>query len=115
MDDSVKYSVPQDKLTTVLAAAFDLSSPQGMGFLHYQPGNAKPELFQEVVDEAVAADPAKPFFKSISLDYVQGRACKFNVHYDKDGWYIEGPRWYDHSPEALLELVNRCGLELRSN
>lgn len=113
MEPKVKYSVPQEKLGEVLAAAFDLSRPQGLGFLHYKPGSADAEMFRDDIKRAIAADTSKPFFKSIHLDYVQGCACKFSIRYDADGWFVEGPRWYDHSPEALLELVNRCGLKER--
>src|SRR5690349_14488732 len=114
MSDEIKYAVPQDKLTEVLVAAFNLSAPQGLGFLHYKPGDAQDELFREDVERAIAESPDKPYCKSIHLDYVQGRACKFNVHYDADGWFIVGPRWYDHSPQALLELVKRCGIVERA-
>jgi hypothetical protein len=114
MSDSIRYDVPQNKLAGVLNAAFHLSRPQGLGFLNFDPdGNMLPE-FEAHAKEAISADTSKHFLRSIHLDYVQGRACKFSIHHDSDGWFIEGPRWYDHSEEQLLELVRLCGLEARA-
>ena len=84
----------------LVRAAYDLSRPQGMGFLHFTPD----PLSDAEVEELVQPDG------TTYLDYVRGRACKFGV------WLREGRRvirspWYDHTNAQLLELLARVGVE----
>lgn len=62
------------KLTQV---AYDLSVPQGLGFLHSENGSLSQEEAKDLVD---------PFSKdkniALGLDYVKGRAVKLNVFRD---------------------------------
>lgn len=79
--------------------AYNLSKPQGMGYLHYSPGN----LAQEQV-ERIAMAPG-----GISMDYVQGRAVKLHV-FERDGRSYIRSEWFDHSAEQLRDLLRAIGL-----
>lgn len=87
-------------LADVAKAAYDLSSPIGMGFIHYEEGT----LTDEEANSLVTDDPRTP----LSLDYVKGRACKMTVFKDDEKLYIHD-NWYDHSEDQLLSLIDRVG------
>lgn len=74
----------------VLAALYNRSRPQGMGFLHYDP---KPMT----VEEARALLPQKYF------DYVKGRVLKVNLEKDK---FDEAMYDRDNGPGAAASAVN---------
>lgn len=76
---------------------YELSRPQGMGFLHYQP---KP-LTDDEANNLVKEDGRWP----LDMDYVNGRACKMTVFRDGDKLHIHD-NWYDHSSEQLNELLS---------
>ncbi len=77
---------------------YNLSSPRGMGFLHFKEDGLS--------DEDVAAIIAR----GVRMDYVHGRACKMTVVKRPDGLFIQ-PKWYDHHIEDLKELLKRCNVE----
>lgn len=85
-------------LVDVAKAAYDLSSPQGMGILHYEEGSLTDDEAKSMVTEGDRCP--------LSLDYVKGRACKLTVFADGDRLYIPN-NWYDHSPDQLKQLVER--------
>ena len=85
-------------LVDVVKNVYDLSKPQGAGFLHYEEGGLTD-------DEALSLiDPSDQI--PIMMDYVKGRACKFNV-YMKDGRLLIHDAWYDHTAADLQELIHR--------
>jgi len=90
-------------LREVVSAVYDLSSPRGMGFLHARSGS----LTSDEIDAIL-----KPWQDNgryaVCMDYVHGRACKFNVYRERDRLVING-RWYDHSDAQLAELGRRVG------
>lgn len=89
-------------LTEVAKAAYSLSVPQGMGFIHAQPGPLSDGAAQALVNEY--KDDKRI---ALSMDYVQGRACKLTVFRDGDKLYIPNS-WYDHSEathERLVEML----------
>lgn len=88
-------------LVQVAKIAYDLSKPQGMGFMHFQPGPLDAETAQQIVS-ARTRDPGV----ALSMDYVHGRACKFVVFRDGDKLSVRDS-WYDHTPEQHAELVRR--------
>ena len=88
-------------LVEAVKAAYDLSQPQGLGFLHAQPGSLTDEEAESLVHPA-ARYP-------VSLDYVRGRACKFTVH-KRDGRLWINRRWFDHTEEQQAELLQRLGV-----
>lgn len=106
--DNCFIKVPSDKLSEAVKKAFDLSRPQGMGFLHHQPG----ELSQEELDYIIGGDLGKGRMYLADMDYVRGRSCKFHIRpAQEDGYMLIEPRWYDHSDEALEELLKHLDVE----
>lgn len=94
-------------LRKFVADVYDLSVPQGMGFLHARPG----DLPDEVIDNILKNTPPAI---AVSMDYVLGRACKMTV-YRKEGALLIGAKWFDHSQEQLNELLRRHGITATSS
>ena len=81
----------------LIAGAYNLSIPVGMGMLHYEEGCLSEEEIASLIitnDEVLA----------VSMDYVKGRACKFNI-FKKEGKLLINDDWFDHSPEQLEQLL----------
>lgn len=90
--------IPTNKKIDAIKAAYDLSRPVGMGFMHYQPGGLTDEEAQSLVQPN----------GRVRMDYVKGRCCKFKIN-DK-GTHLEiFDPWHDHSAEDLEELLRRIG------
>lgn len=89
----------------LVRAAYDLSVPQGLGFLHYTPDS----LSEEEIDEILAMPSMAHCL--VNMDYVKGRACKFNVWQEGESLQIANP-WYDHTDAQLTELLRRVGANL---
>lgn len=90
-------------LKDLAKAAYRLSRPQGLGFMHFEECDLPDDLAQQLVDHN-----SKHMGGGLSMDYVKGRACKFNV------WNINGElfirdRWYDHSEYDLQDLLKAIG------
>jgi hypothetical protein len=90
-------------LADLAKAAYRFSRPQGMGFLHYTDGDLSDEDARTIVDRERADGRV-----ALSMDYVNGRACKMVV------WRINGQlfimdKWFDHSPEDLTDLLAVVG------
>ena len=89
-------------LIEAVKAAYEMSVPLGLGFLHAQPGGLTDDEAESLIDK----DARIP----VHLDYVKGRACKFLIHRDADGKLWTPERWYDHSASQLSELLGRLGV-----
>ena len=83
---------------------YELSRPQGMGIIHFQPGG-----LSDVDAEAITNCGNK-----LNMDYVHGRACKFNV-YEENGQRSIPDNWYDHTDAEYKELLNAFGIEIPSD
>jgi hypothetical protein len=83
---------------------YDLSVPQGLGFLHY----TEEPLTDE---EAKSCIFKEPFI--VSMDYVKGRSCKMNVTKENGKLFIPD-RWYDHTDTQLEELLWTFKIEMPS-
>lgn len=82
----------------VIAAAFDRSHAQGMGFLHDKPG----PVTDEEIDSGKRTNQSTGA-ESWSFDYLRGRSMKLHfTAYDSKLWWQLG--WYDHS-EFSQEVV----------
>ena len=81
---------------------YSLSSPQGLGFLHYQPGDITTEQATKLVARFVEDERI-----ALSLDYVLGRACKMVVFRSKGGGYELPDSWFDHTESQYAELLKR--------
>lgn len=76
---------------------YELSMPQGLGFLHYQEGgltDGEAETLLAHSDDRIAID----------MDYVKGRACKMIVFRENGKLFIRNS-WYDHTDDQLRELL----------
>ena len=89
-------------LVELTKAAYRLSAPQGLGFLHAKDG----ELSDEEAQRLIQDDPYMP----LRMDYVHGRACKLGVYKIKERLYIYD-MWYDHTDDDLEELLEAVGVE----
>ena len=80
---------------------YELSSPQGLGFLHAKDGG--------LTDEEAKSFINKKGDISISMDYVHGRACKMNV-LRKEGRLEIRDNWYDHTEDQLNKLLDHFNI-----
>lgn len=90
-------------LRLLIAKAYELSSPQGLGFLHAKPG-ALPDADIDEILERSKDDPLGP----VQMDYVNGRSIKLSVRRRDDKLFIPA-RWYDHHSTQLAELCDAIG------
>lgn len=84
--------------------AYELSIPQGLGFLH---ATASP-----LSDEEATCLVQKEGGIALSLDYVKGRACKMVVWRDAAGKLTIRDAWYDHTNEQFKQLLAAFNLSL---
>lgn len=89
-------------LVALAKKAYELSAPQGMGFLHARDG----ELDEDTAARLVSDDPHFP----LSMDYVHGRACKLTVFKEGDRMFISN-QWHDHSEDQLKQLLEAVGIK----
>lgn len=86
-------------LVEVAKAAYDLSVPQGMEFLHAIDGPMSNEHAASLIKDGRLA---------LQMDYVNGRACKLTV-FRYEGKLLIRNNWFDHSEDDLIELLDRIG------
>lgn len=92
-----QFRIPADRLNLAVRTAYNLSRPQGMGFLHAQPG----DMTEEEAEQVINITPGR----SIRLDYVKGRAVKLSIEKDDEGYYVnDHGNWYDHGPRLWDEF-----------
>lgn len=103
MNTKGMIEVTEVPLGALVAAAYDLSQPRGLGMLHFKPGSLTDEEVAAVVANGGGAVP-------VSMDYVKGRACKFTV-YEREGRRFIRSSWYDHSDADLRDLLARVGID----
>lgn len=90
-------------LAQLMIDVYATSKPQGLGALHFNPEPMTREQAETWIAEQKHYGEKSP----LTLDYVQGRACKFHVFTaidDATRWFIQ-PSWYDHNPLQLLNIV----------
>lgn len=89
-------------LVAFVRAVYERSVPQGMGILHYQPGPLPEDVAAELVHKEGPI--------AVSLDYVQGRACKMVVWREGERLLV-APRWFDHSDSNFDALLAEFGIK----
>lgn len=99
----MRYEFDETKVDDVIRAAYDLSVPQGLGFLHVRPGGLDDETIARIKE-------SKSGLYAASMDYVHGRAVKLTIRREGVICYIPADRWFDHSLEDLRELARRADL-----
>lgn len=103
--DSNSIEITGVDLKKFVQKAYELSQPQGLGFLHYEKGALTDDEAQGIIDSS------RPDGRNaVSMDYVKGRSIKMHVSRD-DGKLFIYNNWYDHSPHQLKELLIHCGFE----
>lgn len=92
--------VPAEKLRDLVRKAYDLSAPQGMGFLQYRDGSLPDQVLDQIVETH------NGWNHGVYMDYVLGRAVKLSIERDDEGYFIhDSGRWFDHSAEQYRELL----------
>ena len=97
-------------LRVMVKKAYDLSDPQGRGFIHFKLGHT---LSEEETDSLMAKGIYS--YLVLSLDYVLGRAVKLSVYHARE---LANPPegmtmwmhsdWFDHSNSQLEALLEAC-------
>jgi hypothetical protein len=97
----MEIDVNDVNMVELIKKAYDLSSPQGLGILHFQNGTLTDEEAKSCISKE----------GMINMDYVKGRACKFGVFrsLETNRLVIHSP-WYDHTDEQLIELLSHVGI-----
>lgn len=100
MDTTGMINVNKCDLIKMIKTAYDFSQPVGMGFLKYKPEPLTDEQAAQYINEL----PENKDGEIVSLDYVLGRCCKFNI-YRINGELWISDRWYDHDTKQLKDLI----------
>jgi hypothetical protein len=92
---------------------YDLSSPQGMGFIHFTSEPLSVEEAKEIID---SFNDDKSV--AVSLDYIKGRSCKMHV-FRADSTTGEKlqihDNWYDHTDQQLKDLLSSTGVSIKND
>lgn len=91
------------KLIEFAKKVYEFSVPQGMGILHFNPA----PLTDEEADRCVALEGRS----ALSMDYVNGRACKMHVRREKEGKLTISDTWYDHTDRIFEQLLNHFNIQ----
>jgi len=91
-------------MVELLKTVYDLSKPQGMGFLHFM-------TTPMTVEEATKLLNVHRSPRGYHFDYINGRACKFNIFFDGEKHYINDS-WYDHTNKDFETLLKKFNLEV---
>lgn len=83
---------------------YELSEPQGMGFVHYEEGPLTEDEIKQVLENSEYERIV------LSMDYIKGRACKMTVFKEGDQLLIRDS-WFDHSEKLLDELLERISIK----
>lgn len=86
-----------------ISAVYELSVPQGLGFLHAEPGGLDKDTL-DLFEKEYRYNANSGVACVLSIDYLRGRACKMSVWQENGKLYIH-PRWFDHSPVQLAKLL----------
>src|SRR4030042_6084821 len=83
---------------------YDLSMPQGLGFLHFESGSLTDAEAKLFIHEK---DP----YNIVDMDYVKGRSCKMDI-FKKDNKLFINDSWYDHTDEQLQKLLLEFNIKI---
>ena len=92
-------------LVELVKKVYNLSQPQGMGFMHFTPAPLSEDEAKKYIDLSSS------FPSVINMDYVHGRACKFHVT-RRDGKLFIPDSWYDHTDEQYKKLLYSFGIAI---
>lgn len=95
----VKLPVGMD-IKKLVKAAYDLSAPQGMGYIHYEEGSLTDAEIDQILERREALNVV------LYMDYVKGRSIKMTVFKDiQDCSLFVYKSWYDHTEDQHDELI----------
>lgn len=98
-DTSEMIDITGVDLKELVKKAYELSNPQGMGYIHFREGPLSDADAQAILDIQ------QPSYGAIlSMDYVKGRSVKLTVFQQDDKLYVRND-WFDHSEDQLKELL----------
>lgn len=86
---------------------YELSVPQGLGFLHFTPSPLTDEEAKQLVND-------DDNYIALDMDYVKGRACKMVVCRRKEGKLTITDNWYDHTDRIFQQLLDQFNIEKSS-
>jgi hypothetical protein len=89
----------------LIQKVYELSVPLGMGFLHFRDEPLSEEDAKSCLREYDTTRNPEYGQVIIGMDYVHGRACKFNAWVNSEGELYCHDRWFDHTPEQLETLL----------
>lgn len=89
-------------LIAFVKKAYELSHPQGMGMLQFQPGPLPDHVAPQLVGKETSEFP-------VNLDYVAGRAVKLTVT-RHDGRLFVPESWFDHTESQYRQLLAHVGV-----
>lgn len=104
LDKSRLICVDAAKIDDIIKEAYNLSRPQGMGYLHFKDGELPDDELQHIKETIRHQGTTY-----LSMDYILGRAVKLTIYQELSHFYIQNS-WYDHSEDDLQELLNRIGV-----
>lgn len=83
---------------------YELSVPQGLGFLHYDSTPLSDENAKTLIHDSGRI--------ALDMDYVSGRSCKMTVLRDIKTRKLYIPdSWYDHTDRIFSRLLNHFGIQ----
>ena len=85
-------------MVKLVKKVYDLSRPQGLGMMHFEPGGLSDAEVKSLIRDDGTVD----------MDYIRGRACKFHV-WIKDDRFVISDNWYDHTDAQHAELLQHVG------
>lgn len=100
-------------LAEFVKKVYELSSPAGLGFLHFTPEPLTIEEAKHIVEHSV--DPYG-FDKQTNelvlfMDYVKGRSCKMIVWQKGQKLFIK-KNWHDHTDYQLKQLLKHFNITI---
>lgn len=93
-------------LRELVQAAYELSVPQGLGFMHFRPSPLTEEEISGILTRHEHDNIC-----AVSMDYIHGRSVKLTVYKKEDRLWIDH-EWYDHTTEDLNLLLKRIGVDI---
>ncbi len=89
---------------------YELSLPQGLGYLHYEKGGLSDKQAEQIVTGITSGIFARNNNRiALDMDYVSGRACKMVVFKEEGKLYIR-KNWYDHTDTQLKLLLEHFNI-----
>ena len=88
-------------LRKLVQAVYKNSRPQGLGLRHFREGPLTSEEVEKIVGEVRVSGTGT----ALSLDYVNGRACKFSLIRDESERLWVRKQWFDHSELDFVRML----------